>query len=247
MLQEAAALGQYYDDEGSIPIDMTHLGWASACAPHQPLRANYNISVPPDVEKIWSSPHKFVWNHKAAMDPCVNPTIVHLIGFLLSFGKGPVPKKDMYPTLTMCKTTLHSDVLAVSAEWWTEDVGHDPEWDDKQYDKLLWRGKTTGINYDSEKSQWSELMLAHADSDLTQRVNLVGHGNAETGSLPVYPLTSPGEPVGQPIDRSYSGLNRELLDVAFVEKPIQCAEKDCEILQNEYRWEERMTWPEANK
>lgn len=84
-------------------------------------------------------------------------------------------------------------------------------------------------------------------ADLTQRVNLVSHANAETGSLPVYPLTGPGEPVGKPVDRSYSGLNKNLLDVAFVETPIQCAPKDCATLQEDYRWEERMNWADANE
>lgn len=159
LLQESAALGEYYHNDQSIPIDMTHLGWASACAPHQPLRAKYDISIKPDLAKAWSTPHKFVHDHKASMDPCINPTNVQLIGFLLAYGKGPKPTANMYPTLSMCKTTLHSDVLAASPESWTQDVGDDPAWEDKKWDKLLWRGKTTGIYYDSKKSQWSRSAL----------------------------------------------------------------------------------------
>lgn len=32
-------------------------------------------------------------------------------------------------------------------ENWTEDVGVDPPWEEKKDDRLLWRGKNTGIFY----------------------------------------------------------------------------------------------------
>ena len=40
-------------------------------------------------------------------------------------------------------------------EAWTEDVGDDPEWEDKQDDRLLWRGSTTGILFKPD-NPWSE-------------------------------------------------------------------------------------------
>ena len=90
------------------------------------------------------------------MDPCLNPSHVHLSGFLSGYGLGPRPAQQLYPTMAMCKTTLHSDILAVSMEGWTENVGIDPPWEEKKEDKLLWRGKTTGIFHD-DRVAWSEL------------------------------------------------------------------------------------------
>ena len=48
-----------------------------------------------------------------AMDPCTHPTMTHLVGFLSGHGKGPGPSKELFPVMAMCKTTLHSDILAV--------------------------------------------------------------------------------------------------------------------------------------
>lgn len=91
------------------------------------------------------------------MDPCLHPSLVHTQGFLLGFGDGPRPASELYPVLSMCKTSLHADVLAVSNEAWTEDVGPDPAWSEKK-DQVLWRGSNTGI-WVSEKRHWSEFDL----------------------------------------------------------------------------------------
>lgn len=155
-MEESAESGEYVTKEELADLDNTHLGWASGCPPHKPLRDSYDPNIVVDVEGLWqSSPHSFVYDHKATMDACTNPNLVQLMGVLNSHGKGPGPGHIMYPTMAMCKTTLHSDILAVSAEAWTEDVGDDPAWEEKQHSLLLWRGKTTGILY-KEGFNWSE-------------------------------------------------------------------------------------------
>lgn len=109
-----------------------------------------------DLEGLWqTAPHSFVYDHKATMDVCTNPNLVQLMGVLNSHDKGPSPAHIMYPTMVMSKTTLHSDILAVSAEAWTENVGDDPAWDNKTHNLLLWRGKTTGILY-TDRFHWSK-------------------------------------------------------------------------------------------
>ena len=40
-------------------------------------------------------------------------------------------------------------------EAWTEDVGDDPPWDQKPDERMLWRGKTTGI-YFKDGVPWSK-------------------------------------------------------------------------------------------
>jgi hypothetical protein len=142
-----------YDAQEAASFDRTH-GWAAACAPHKPLRAQEKDKLP-DLDTLWAAPKSFVWDHTAVMDPCTNPALVHLMGFLSSHGSGPGPSFELFPVMAMCKTRLHSDVLGVSAEAWTTDVGDDPAWEDKTDDRLLWRGKTTGI-YFKEGVPWSE-------------------------------------------------------------------------------------------
>ena len=93
----------------------------------------------------------------------MHPTLTHNVGFLSGHGKGPGPSSDIYPVMAMCKTTLHSDILAVSMEAWTEDVGDDPAWDEKTNERMLWRGKTTGI-YFKDGVPWSECICRGVDA-----------------------------------------------------------------------------------
>lgn len=45
-------------------LDSAHLGWASACAPHKPLREAYDIKVYPDLNAVWQETDKsFIWDH----------------------------------------------------------------------------------------------------------------------------------------------------------------------------------------
>lgn len=103
-----------------------------------------------------------------SMDPCTHPTLTHTVGFLSGHGKGPGPSKDIFPVMAMCKTTLHSDVLAVSMEAWTEDVGDDPVWEAKKDERMLWRGKTTGI-YFKDGVPWSESTDKHGSARADDR------------------------------------------------------------------------------
>nr|XP_031859158.1 uncharacterized protein CI109_005353 [Kwoniella shandongensis]KAA5526230.1 hypothetical protein CI109_005353 [Kwoniella shandongensis] len=215
---------------------MAHLGWASACAPHKPLRETYDPDSLPVLDKLWSGDKSFIWDHKAAMDPCTHPTLTHLVGFLSGHGKGPGPATEIYPVLAMCKTTLHADVLAVSMEAWTEDVGDDPAWEDKTDERMLWRGKTTGI-YFKDGVPWN----------ISQRVNLVSRAAQNTGQLPMLDITPPNAPVGSPRDTPLSQLNADLMDVAFVDEAIQCDEKVCEVVQGRYTFGERKDWSQGNQ
>ncbi|BEJ14671.1 hypothetical protein CspHIS471_0404380 [Cutaneotrichosporon sp. HIS471] len=236
LLEESAESGEYISKEALADLDNAHLGWASGCAPHKPLRQNWDPNSLVDLEALWQTgPHSFVYDHKATMDVCTNPNLVQLMGVLNSHGKGPSPSHIMYPTMVMSKTTLHSDILGVSAEAWTEDVGDDPEWDDKKQDLLLWRGKTTGILY-TDRFHWN----------VTQRVNLISHMARKEGTVPVLPVSKPGNPVGAPQMEEYADLNAKLMDVAFVDDPIQCEGEVCDTLREQYRFAERKDWTTAN-
>lgn len=61
-------------------------------------------------------------------------------------------------------------------------------------------------------------------------------------------LTSRGEAVGHPVQKDLSKLNSQLMDVAFVDNPIQCEPKAlCDQLSKEYKFGNRMTWVAANE
>lgn len=46
-------------------IDTAHLGWSSACAPHKPLREDYDLESPPSLNDVWAGEKSFIWDHKA--------------------------------------------------------------------------------------------------------------------------------------------------------------------------------------
>ncbi|WWC86254.1 uncharacterized protein L201_001127 [Kwoniella dendrophila CBS 6074] len=238
-LEDAASVREFFNPD-EHEIDTAHLGWASACAPHKPLRHDYDPDVLPNLEGLWTGDKSFVWDHKATMDPCIHPTLTHLVGFLSGHGKGPGPSKELYPVLAMCKTTLHADVLGVSMEAWTEDVGDDPIWDDKKDDRMLWRGKNTGI-YFKDGVPWN----------ISQRINLVSKTSQTLGDIPVFKVPSAAdnqlEPVGKPNNIPLNNLNDHLMDVAFVDQAIQCDSNVCKQVEQDYKFGSRKDWSQGNQ
>lgn len=72
---------------------------------------------------------------------------------------------------------MHSDLLLTPLEQFRDATGEDPEWEDKKYDKLVWRGSTTGVWFDRitwwRASQRSRLHWLGKDQDGVRRVRFV--------------------------------------------------------------------------
>lgn len=62
----------------------------------------------------------------------------------------------------------------------------------------------------------------------------------------MYDDSAPSAPVGNPVTRSYRDLNGRLMNVAFVDDPIQCEEPTCTELK-EYRFASRLDWAQGNQ
>jgi hypothetical protein len=45
---------------------------------------------------------------------------------------------------------MHSDFLIPPVDQYDYRLGEDPEWEDKLYDKVVWRGSTTGADLNVE-------------------------------------------------------------------------------------------------
>jgi hypothetical protein len=50
-----------------------------------------------------------------------------------------------------------------------------------------------------------------------------------------------------PEDAALSMLNPDLVDVAFVDDPIQCSPDECARVRANYRFGKRVTWKEGNE
>lgn len=78
-------------------------------------------------------------------------------------------------------------------------------------------------------------------------MNLVEHAARVSGTVPVMQLEPESKAIGAPAKQQWFDLNTRMMDVAFVDDPIQCEESTCERIRNEYKFAERKDWVASNK
>lgn len=150
-------------------------------------------------------------------------------------GKGPGASNEITPSFAISSDLLHADILAVSPEGWTEEVGYDPSWDRKKDSRLFWRGSNTGAFY-AEKNPW----------DISHRIRLMSQSTDDDDYFEVLSPRPPNRPVGKPKKVPAWKLNRRLLDVAFTSEPIQCEPKICARLRHRFDFGGFVTQDKAN-
>jgi len=102
---------------------------------------------------------------------------------------------------------------------WVDDVDADPSWSEKVEERLLWRGRSTGMSMGSFNN-WNT----------SQRIRLVEMANRRGGETKVlFPNGNKAGPVGFPTNVKTSALNAGWMDVAFVDRPIQCGEENANV------------------
>lgn len=134
----------------------------------------------------------------------------------------------MYPQFSYSPTLLHHDIKASMPINWVEDVPRniDPEWNDKLDERLLWRGRNTGIWHDVN-TQWR----------ISHRVRLVRSANELDGNITLLqPAASPDERVGEGVPVRKARVNPAMLDVGFAPEPSSCAPRTCEELREMFDW-----------
>ena len=83
--------------------------------------------------------------------------------------------------------------------------------------------------------------------DISQRATLVDRAARTSGDLPILPIVKAQSSVGHANDIEVSRLNGELVDVAFVDEPIQCDKEVCEDMRKMYHFGGRKDWSEGNQ
>ncbi|KIO30210.1 glycosyltransferase family 90 protein [Tulasnella calospora MUT 4182] len=230
-----AAISEYMDKDSVAEFQNHQRGWSYACPQTSPLR-KHNFSATFESSELWEAPKTFIHDHKASMDPCQHVAHVHLNGFLSSREEGPVLRKNMVPAFSICSTRLHSDILTVAMDMWTESVAEDPEWKDKKHDKLLWRGRNTGMLF-KEDGKWED----------SQRARLVGIANSFYGHVYVLDSASSStESVISPHSAPLDLLNEKMMDIGFSGEAIQCEPAACEELENTFTYKDATTFVDGN-
>ena len=217
--------------------------WAAACPPSSPLyAASDSVTGYDPLRPFTSLPKSFIHSHVPSMDPCVHPTLPLNTGFLLG-EKSPVPREYMAPTFGMSGSHLHVDILTPTLEHFRlvgDGVDTTP-WAKKTDNRLLWRGRSTGL-YARSREDWPN----------SQRQRLVGlfqTGHNETTDARIIPVLDPeGDGGKAPIEASVTELNMDLMDIAFGDKPVQCEPQVCEQMEKDLRFvHEGQSYTEAYK
>ncbi|KZS99159.1 hypothetical protein SISNIDRAFT_448018 [Sistotremastrum niveocremeum HHB9708] len=231
----SAAADERYIDYSQVPFQ-PYLGWASACPPGTPLHDDVWENHPNPADLHAARPKTFIHDHVKSMDPCIHNEAVHLSGFLSNHGKGPGPGTKVVPSFSMCATTLHSDILAVAPEQWTEYIEFDPPWEEKQNAQLFWRGSNTGAEY-SHQTQWN----------ISQRIRLIDQSMDQDGTYGVLLPTDRFTPVGSEVKKNGKLLAERFMSVSFVEGAIQCEDSVCDLLEQKYTFGEVVNHTIANQ
>jgi hypothetical protein len=215
--------------------EITRLGWRSACSLTSPARQKpFDLDNPP------ARPEKksFIYDHLRSMDPCFHPDHFYHHGQFLSHNEGPSPQDTMVPEFSYCSTAIHHNIRIPTPYGWMEDIyprSDDLAWDNKQDERLLWRGSNTGM-FHNDRTRWQG----------SHRNFLVRYTNDLNGTLSVLrPTSTETEIVGKPKEYRKSRLNPAIMDIAFAGEPISCSPTTCELLRSIYPWRERQSIKDA--
>ncbi|TDL20407.1 hypothetical protein BD410DRAFT_841288 [Rickenella mellea] len=226
-----AAAGRNYIDVKNLPP--RHRGWLSACKPSSPAHKNpptfrasattSNIAPQPKVKT-------FIHNHQLAMDPCLHPSHLVQVGQYLSHNEGPTTQR-IIPQFAMCATPMHLDILPVPPTS-VEESRHPRQWEEKFDERLLWRGRNTGMQFRKE-THWQT----------SQRVRLVRTATELSGTIKV--LRPPREDeknaiAGAGEEWKRARLNPAIMDVKFVTPILGASDETHKVLEGMFEWGKHM-------
>ncbi|BGP48291.1 hypothetical protein JCM10450v2_004163 [Rhodotorula kratochvilovae] len=211
---ELGEQGEYYGPSEFIEgEDPTLSNFAQACAPNSPLRRSERGEYTPDYSG--EGVRSFVWNHGKVADLCLHPEARKLHGHTMQQG---VPLGPLVPLFTFAKTKLHSDILTTPIEQWEAHyVGYEPPWEGKSMNKLLWRGSTTGVEFNRHtpwrKSQRARLHIMSHETEGEKSIIWSQRGQLREANV------------------SVATLNDLYMDTSFAGALQQCDAETCDLLE----------------
>ncbi len=188
--------------------------FAQACAPNSPLRRSERGEFTPDYSG--AAQRSFVYDHAKAVDLCQHPESRNLHGHTMLQG---VPLGPLVPLFTFAKTRMHADILSTPLEQYSDTYeGYEPPWEQKSRNKLLWRGTTTGAQFDKHTpwrlSQRARLHLMTHEQEGERELIWAHRGELTTGNV------------------SVAELNHLYMDTSFAGQPEQCDPETCALMRD---------------
>jgi hypothetical protein len=155
-----------------------------------------------------------------------------LHGFTMSRGTNIEP---LVPLFTFAKTTAQADILVTPLEQYSSTyIGYDPDWKLKTKNKLLWRGSTTGVEFNGD-FDWRN----------SQRSRLHFMTNQKSGTRKVLAPTQTGQHGLDWIELDLGKFNEKYMDASFSGGPVQCDEATCKIMEEEIEFKPTMGLDES--
>ncbi|TKA58044.1 hypothetical protein B0A53_00446 [Rhodotorula sp. CCFEE 5036] len=229
----AAREGQVLPDDvsGDYNDDWKYDGWARICPPDSPMRKVASFDKRMASKQIYKPPKQrsFIRDHPKSMDLCYHPENQLLHGF--SAWSGPRPG-ILYPLFVSTSTSLHSDMLISPVDQWDHTIQTDPAWEDKEHNKVVWRGTTTG----------ADLTIDHMRK-WSQRPRLCKlpftSGSVE---LPFAPKDEPRVPGPmETFQARAQALARHWFDFRFLGEAKQCGDPAmCDSFEKDFLWDDWM-------
>lgn len=207
-LFELSRSKQFLPKEYKVQNDRHLKGWDANCPPTSTIRTKSNQTIPNN--------HSWIYHHRRAMDICnTDPKRIDLHGVTATAPPGPRP---LVPLFAFSKNSLHADILVTPLEQYLSHYpGEEIPWAKRPYNKLYWRGSTTGTDFSDRNPKWRT----------SQRMRLYEHTHQKTNhSKILVGGTNQTDPVTE-IEIERSILNEKYFNITFVNKPIQCDEPVC--------------------
>ncbi|KAK4054476.1 hypothetical protein OIV83_000970 [Microbotryomycetes sp. JL201] len=227
---ELAEQGEYYGPSEFVePHDPELSYFAQACSPNSPLR---RFELGESVQDFSGDIQRtFIWDHAKAIDLCQHPEQRRLHGHLMQEG---VPFSPLVPLLTFAKTRMHADILATPLEQYSETyVGYEPPWEQKSHNKLLWRGSTTGVEFDKH-TPWRQ----------SQRARLHFLSQTMDGEKSI--IVAQGSAMKE-ANLSVADMNHLYMDMAFSGEPAQCDPETCDVMRKDIKFKSLIGLEESNQ
>ncbi|SGY20428.1 BQ5605_C016g08044 [Microbotryum silenes-dioicae] len=221
------------EEERALLIRGEVNGYMETCPPGSAIRTAGRwdkIDFVPDLTR----PTSFIEEHRASMSFCDWPANEALHGS--SFRVYPSPEL-LRPVFSCSVMAMHHDLLIPTVDQYDWSVGPDPSWYHKEYNKVLWRGSTTGTDGDDHTMKYS------------QRFRLT-HLTRQTGNISLMLAQSDTDNGPGPttiVNESISMLANKYFDFSFTGEPIQCSEEACKKMAQHNQFKEVMYTEEQNK
>jgi hypothetical protein len=118
------------------------------------------------------------------------------------------------------------------------EAPHDPTWEERPFDRLVWRGQTSGPQWD----RWSAWITSHRS-----RLHLLSH---QEDSSREFALAIPDESHREVVKTTSAPnyrLNPSFLDTGMVGPAVQCVEETCDEMKKLYDgYDARLSFDRSN-